>query len=148
MLQPFSLIPRYRLDDESTWLIGIDPLRHYWLSVNGDETMPTLVPGLSTDHFAAFRQAILAFRDMRLGDSIQLPTAMHSPLVITCVSQNCFSVQGDVNGFPASHLFDQESLEALLMTAHPDWRCADHHADLGRKLLSLSWQQPTATKAA
>ena len=144
----FPLVPRYRLDDEQAWLIGIDPLRRYWFSANGDETMPVTLPGFSTDEFAAFREFILAFRSMGAGDSIQLPTAIHTVLVVKCVSKNCFIVEGDVNGFPASHVFDQETLESLLMTAHPDWRCAPHHEDLGRQSLSLSWEKPTVVKAA
>jgi len=46
------------------------------------------------------------------------------------------------------HLFDYESLESLLMTAHPDWRCAPEHLALGRSLLSVAFEQPAAAKVA
>lgn len=148
MSEHFPLVPRYRLDDEQAWLVGIDPLRRYWLLVNGDESTPVILPGLNTEDFDAFRAAILTFREMTAGDTLRLPTAMGTELVVKCVSKNCFVIDTDVNGHPATHLFDQESLESLLMTAHPDWRCAPHHKDLGRQMLSLSWEQPAAMKAA
>ena len=148
MSDRFPLVPRYRLDNEQTWLIGIDPLRRYWLFVNGDEAKPVILPGLSTDDFDQFRQAILAFRGLAAGDTLELPTATATKLTIRCASKNCFAIDFEVNGNPATHLFDQESLESLLMTAHPDWQCAPHHRDLGREMLSLSWNQPSASKAA
>ncbi|NER82183.1 MAG: hypothetical protein F6K42_22005 [Leptolyngbya sp. SIO1D8] len=144
----FPLVSRYRLDDEDTWLVGIDPLRRYWLSVNGDKTLPLVVPGLNASCREDFREAILAFREMRPSDSIQLPTAVGMPLTVKCISRNCFLIEANVNGCPASHLFDQESLESLLMTAHPDWRCAPHHKELGRQMLILSWEKPAAVEVA
>jgi hypothetical protein len=148
MSERFPLVPRYRLDDEQAWLIGIDPLRRYWLLVNGAEQMPIIVPGLNTEDFEQFREAILAFRGMDAGMCLELSTTSGMPLVVTCISKNCYSFESEVDGYPATHLFDQESLESLLMTAHPDWRCAPHHEELGRQLLSLSWYQPAAAKAA
>lgn len=144
----FPLSPRYRLDDEDTWLIGIDPIRRYWLAVNGDETLQTVIPGLDSEDLAAFRNAVLSFRDMGAGDSIQFPTKVGLPLTVNCVAKNCFLLEGDVNGHPACHLLDCESLESLLMTAHPDWVCAPQHKALGSKLLSLSWDQPAVSKVA
>ena len=148
MSDRFPLVPRYRLDDEQAWLVGIDPLRRYWLLVNGDEATPVILPGLSASDFDIFRDAILTFRGMAAGDTLKLPTALGSELIVTCVSRNCFVIDTDVNGHPATHLFDQESLESLLMTAHPDWRCAPHHRELGRQTLSLSWDKPAAAKVA
>jgi hypothetical protein len=148
MSDRFPLVPRYRLDDEQTWLVGIDPLRRYWLLVNGDEAKPIILPGLSINDFDQFRQAILAFRGLVAGDTLDLPTATGDVLTIRCASKNCFAIDFDVDGYLATHLFDQESLESLLMTAHPDWRCAPHHRDLGREMLSLSWHQPAAEKTA
>lgn len=148
MSDRFPLLPRYRLDDEKAWLVGIDPLRRYWLLVNGDEATPIVLPGLSTHNFDVFREAILGFRSMSAGDQLKLPTAVGTQLVVKCVSKNCFVIDGEVNGNPATHVFDQESLESLLMTAHPDWQCAPHHRELGRRMLSLSWEKPAAVKVA
>ena len=146
MSDRFPLVPRYRLDDEQVWLVGIDPLRRYWLLVNGDEAKPIILPGLSTSDFDQFRKAILSFRDMAAGDALAMPTSTGTTLTVRCASKNCFAIDCDVDGYPATHLFDQESLESLLMTAHPDWQCAPHHRELGRKTLSLSWNQPTVSK--
>ncbi|MEM9008357.1 MAG: hypothetical protein AAGE59_33215 [Cyanobacteria bacterium P01_F01_bin.86] len=148
MSDSFPLAPRYRLDDEDAWLVGIDPLRRYWFAANGDETIQVVVPGLSTHSFEGFREAILAFRAMRSGSSIELPTALGTTLEVKCVSRNCFLLEAEVNGFTASHLFDQEALESLLMTAHPDWCCAPHHEDLGRRMLSLSWNKSANAEVA
>ena len=148
MSDSFPLSPRYRLDDGDSWLVGIDPLRRYWLAANGNEATPVVIPGLSANSFEAFRDSVLAFRSLRSGDTVQLPTAIGVSLTIRCVSRNCFLVDGDVNGFAASHLFDQESLESLLMTAHPAWQCAPHHEELGRQMLSLSWDKPAAVGVA
>ncbi|MEL6382820.1 MAG: hypothetical protein AAFQ89_10175 [Cyanobacteria bacterium J06626_18] len=148
MSDAFPLAPRYRLDDNDNWLVGVDPLRRYWLAVNGDRTLPVIIPGLNASSFDAFREAVLAFRDMRPGEAMEFPTAIGLPFTLQCVSKNCFLVSGDVNGFPASHLLDQEALESLLMTAHPDWRCAPHHEELGRQMLSLAWDKPAAAKVA
>lgn len=148
MSEHFPLVPRYRLDDEQEWLVGIDPLRRYWISVNSSELITVVVPGLNAAQFEAFRKSILNFRAMSAGQSIELPTITESPLVITCISKNCYALKGEINGAGVSHLFDHESLEALLMTAHPDWQCAPHHEELGRQMLSLCWQQPAANKVA
>ncbi|MEO1093944.1 MAG: hypothetical protein AAFX01_03470 [Cyanobacteria bacterium J06638_28] len=148
MSNPFPLAPRYRLDDEDTWLIGIDPIRRYWLAINGDETLQAVISGLDSEDFAAFREAVFSFREMHSGDSVQLPTRAGSPLIVKCVAKNCFLLEGEVNGYAACHLFDHESLESLLMTAHPDWVCAPQHKALGSKLLSLAWSQPTVSQVA
>jgi hypothetical protein len=148
MVEYFPLAPRYRLDDEQYWLVGIDPMRRYWLLVNSEAALTVTIPGLSVEAFSEFRDAILAFRNLNIGESITLPTAIACKLVITCVSKNCYAIASDVNGYPVSHLFDHESLESLLMTAHPDWKCAPHHKELGRQLLSVAWNKTTATQVA
>lgn len=148
MSERFTLVPRYRLDDDNSWLVGIDPLRRYWLSVNGDEAMTIKLDGLSVDEFDRFRDSIRSFRAMQAGDTVTLPTALGQALTITAISRHCFLIEGEVNGAPTCHLFDRESIESLLMTAHPDWICAPHHRDLGRQVLSLSWEQPAAAKVA
>jgi hypothetical protein len=48
MFSELSLAPRYRLDDDSPWLKGIDPLRRYWICVNGDPRSMRVLSGLST----------------------------------------------------------------------------------------------------
>ena len=148
MVEYFPLAPRYRLDDEQPWLVGIDPMRRYWLSVNSDATLTVTIPGLSVGEFSAFREAILGVRKLSAGEAMTLPTAFAHELVITCISKNCYAIAGDVKGYPVSHLFDHESLESLLMTAHPDWQCAPHHKDLGRQLLSVAWNKTATTQVA
>lgn len=59
MNQLFPLAPRYRLDDESPWLKGIDPSRHYWININGEERLTVALPGLIVSSAQEFKQAIL-----------------------------------------------------------------------------------------
>lgn len=143
-----SLAPRYRLDDEHPWLIGIDPLRRYWIAVNGDETHTAVLPGLQADTLAELKAAVMGIRDLAAGDRLELPTAMGNSLEVRCVAENCFAIADSSNGVPVEHCFDQESLESLLMTAHPDWRCAPQHLELGRRQLNGAWTAPAVAKAA
>ena len=144
----FSLAPRYRLDDEQPWLVGIDPLRRYWISVNGEDNLTLVIPGFQAESLAALREAIHTLRGMEAGDYAEFPTALDTPLTIHCIADNCFAVAGQVNASWVCHLFDQETLESLIMTAHPDWKCAPHHVDLGRQILVGAWQQAAIAKAA
>ncbi|NJL46683.1 MAG: hypothetical protein HC929_03245 [Leptolyngbyaceae cyanobacterium SM2_5_2] len=144
----FPLLPRYRLDDESPWLQGIDPLRRYWLAVNGDEATVRMLPGLSTQDFESFKQAIFGFRALEVGQELTLPADFGQQLTIACVAENCYAVTDDSTPAPLLHLFDREALESLLMTAHPDWQCAPQHLTLGRSLLAAAWGQSVAVKAA
>jgi len=137
------LAPRYRLDDESVWLEGIDPARHYWLWVNGDRSLSVALPGLSPTALEEFGQALRRFRSLHAGERAQIRGAM-GVLTIHCISGNCYAIAAEVQGAPVWHLFDQEALESLLMTAHPDWQCSEADLALGRRLLARSWQQPTA----
>jgi hypothetical protein len=148
MLSGFSLTPRYRLDDESPWLKGIDPLRRYWIYANGNSDDVRILPGLQMVEFEEFRQAVRGFRAMTPGEELSLPASMGSTLVICCVAENCYAIPDESTGAQVWHLFDKESLESLLMTAHPDWRCTPEHLSLGRSFLSHAWQQPAAVKAA
>lgn len=138
------LSPRYRLDDEHPWLVGIDPIRRYWIQINGEASMTIALAGLQTESFEDFRNAILDFRAMEPGTSLSLLTALDNTLDIHCIADNCFAVEGTCHGAAVVHLFDRESIESLLMTAHPDWRCAPEHLHLGRNLLTMSWQEPVA----
>jgi hypothetical protein len=142
----FCLSPRYRLDDESRWLEGIDPSRHYWMAVNGEQNLTVALPGLIVGSLAEFKQFIRQFRSLQPGETMTLER-IASSCTIYCVSNNCYAIESEVNNAPVWHLFDQESLDSLLMTAHPDWQCAASDIELGRKLLMRSLQQATATKS-
>ncbi|MEY3297736.1 MAG: hypothetical protein RLZZ597_996 [Cyanobacteriota bacterium] len=147
MFSQLSLAPRYRLDDESAWLQGIDPLRRYWVMVNGEETLVRRLPGLSTQDFDSFKQAIRGFRALDIGQELTLPAELGEQLTIFCVAENTYAI-ADHSLAPVWHLFDRESLESLLMTAHPDWQCAPQHLRLGQAVLTAAWGQPIAAKAA
>lgn len=142
MLPLFPLAPRYRLDDELPWLEGIDPLRHYWIRLNGSEEV-IAIPGLVVDTFEDFKQKIRAFRALQPGDCLSL-SQFSASYLIRCISQNCYAIEASVHGAAVWHLFDQETLESLLMTGHPDWQCATKDLELGRRLLIRSWSQSTA----
>ncbi len=143
MLQYLPLSPRYRLDDEGPWLEGIDPNRHYWICVNGDTRFTVAIPGLVMTSIEQFREAILSFRALQPGDRLVLAREMEA-CIIHCISQNCYAIESSVQGSPIWHLFDQETLDSLLMTGHPDWQCSPKDLDLGRRLLMRSWQQSVA----
>jgi len=139
----FPLAPRYRLDDELPWLEGIDPSRHYWLMVNGDASLTVAIPGLAVFSQDEFKQAVLGFRALKPGESMAIQRAA-SGCKIVCISQNCYAIEADVSGAPVWHLFDQETLESLLRTSHPDWKCAPKDVDLGRQSLLRSWERSVA----
>lgn len=135
----FPLAPRYRLDDESPWLKGIDPTRNYWIHVNGEKTLTAVIPGLTVSSVDEFKQNILKFRALEPGAHIIIERAAQS-CYICCISQNCYAVEGCFNGALVWHIFDKETLESLLMTSHPDWKCAPQDIELGRKMLARSLQ--------
>lgn len=141
----FSTTPRYCLIDAEPWLVGIDPLRRYWLKVNGLDSLKVNVPGLQCDDIEILRDIFQAFRSLAPGRSIELPTALPSEkLTIHCVSTNLYAIPGEVKGAEIWHLFDEESIEAFLRTAHPDWKCAPQDLALGQALLAMSWQKDAA----
>ncbi len=148
MFSKLSLAPRYRLDDESPWLKGIDPMRRYWITVNGEQGFVRVLPGLKAPDFETFCQSIRSFRKLTIGAVLTLPTEMGRGMTIHCVAENCYAIAEATGPNPVWHLFDYESLESLLMTAHPDWRCAPEHLELGRSLLSGAFKQPAAAKVA
>ena len=139
----FPLAPRYRLDDECVWLKGIDPARHYWIYVNGDRENVAIVPGLTVESMDGFKQTILEFRDLQAGDAMEIQRAAQH-FTIHCISANCYAIETDVSGAIVWHLFDRETIESLLMTAHPDWQCAPKDLELGRELLLQAWKQAIA----
>jgi hypothetical protein len=128
-------------------LKGIDPLRRYWVMVNGEENLVRRLPGLNTPDFERFKQAIRSFRALDVGQELTLPAEMGEDLTITCVAENTYAI-ADHFSAPVWHLFDRESLESLLMTAHPDWQCAPQHLRLGQSVLTAAWGQPAIAKAA
>ena len=148
MFSELSLAPRYRLDDDSPWLKGIDPLRRYWICVNGDQCSLRVLPGLATQSVEAFKQAIRSFRDLTIGQELTLPAGMSDRIIIHCVAENCYAIADNSTGAEVWHLFDAEALESLLFTAHPDWQCAPEHLNLGRSLLTAAWGQAAVSKAA
>ena len=83
MFSEMSLAPRYRLDDQSPWLKGIDPMRRYWIYVNGEQGFARALPGLKTDDFEAFRQAIFGFRNLTIGAVLTLPTELGDGITIS-----------------------------------------------------------------
>ncbi|AUT04182.1 hypothetical protein CLI64_02430 [Nostoc sp. CENA543] len=133
----FCLSPRYRLDDESPWLEGIDPSRHYWLAVNGNQNLTVALPGLVAASVGDLKQIMSQFRTLQPGEQMTFTRAAAS-CTIHCVGMNCYALSAEINGSPVWHLFDQETLDSLLMTAHPDWQCAPSDVELGRKLLMRS----------
>lgn len=139
----FPLVPRYRLDDDSVWLEGIDPSRHYWIWVNGDTTQSTALPGLAGPSLDNFKTVMRQFRALQPGESMVLQRATE-PCTLHCISPNCYAVEALMSSAPVWHLFDQEALDSLLMTGHPDWQCAPRDVELGRQLLLRSWQQTAA----
>jgi hypothetical protein len=115
--------------------------------VNGEETLVRRLPGLNTPDFERFKQAIRSFRALDVGQELTLPAEMGEDLTITCVAENTYAI-ADHFSAPVWHLFDRESLESLLMTAHPDWQCAPQHLRLGQSVLTAAWGQPAIAKAA
>lgn len=140
-MNSLALSPRYRLDDDQVWLEGIDPSRHYWIQVNSDSDCLTAIPGLCVDSIEEFKSTIRQFRALQCGDRMTLIRSAEI-VEIHCISENCFAIEGAVAGALVWHLFDRETLESLLMTAHPDWQCSPKDLDLGRRMLMRCWKQP------
>lgn len=137
------LAPRYRLDDDSAWLIGIDPSRHYWIQVNGADTLTATIPGLTVSNLTEFKTIIKQWRSLQPEETMVLDRSS-GQCKISCISPNCYAIEDQIDGALVWHLFDQETLESLLMTSHPDWKCSEKDLELGRQqlerqlLLSLS----------
>jgi hypothetical protein len=141
----FCLSPRYRLDDELSWLEGIDPSRHYWIRVNGDKNLTVALPGLLVSSKNELKPIMERFRSLQPQEQMKL-SRIADFCTIYCISHNCYAVEAKINGAPVWHLFDRETLDSLLMTAHPDWQCAPKDIDLGRRLLLRSLEKVAANK--
>ncbi len=135
-----SLAPRYRLDDDSSWLLAIDPVRRYWIAINGDKRLSTEIAGLLTSDQQKFREVILQFRALTPGLTLSLPT-YREETSIYCVAANCYAIVGEASGAEVWHIFDRESLESLLMTADADWIPNTKDLERSRQLLSKSWEK-------
>jgi hypothetical protein len=136
---PFSLTPRYRLED-SDWLQGIDPVKHYWIAINGDSNYTAAIAGLEITSSEGLRQLLWQLRRMRSGEQIQVNYRLRS-LSVYCVNPTCFALQASFRGAPVWHLFDPATLENLLKTSHPEWQCTQSDIELGRNLLKSCWEQ-------
>ncbi len=141
MTHPLILSPRYRLDDEITWLEGIDPSRRYWLAVNGDRQSKVVIPGLCVSSSQELKDTILGFRALQPQETMVIKRPF-GKLVIHCISVNCYAIEGRVKSALTWHLFDKEAIESLLLTSHPDWIPSQRDIELGRRLLELAFEQP------
>ena len=146
MQSRLSLSPRYFLDDDSPWLVGIDPVRRYWIRVNGDPSRTIAVPGLSIASLDEFKNAVLSFRSLEIGEILALPTFTTEPLVIQNLADNLYAISHPVEGASTWHLFDRETVESFLLSAHPDWKSSPQDIALARNLVLQSWQQASAEK--
>ena len=144
MSSELPLAPRYTLDDASPWLVGIDPVRRYWLKANGSEDMKIAIPGLSTTSFETLKEAIKSFRTLPVGATLTLPTFTTERLTIHCLASNLYAIPHPINHALTWHLFDRETVEAFLLTAHPDWQCAPQDISLGRDTIVQAWGQSSA----
>ncbi|MEL4894317.1 hypothetical protein [Crocosphaera sp. Alani8] len=142
MRQPLILSPCYRLDDEINWLDGIDPLRRYWLAVNGDNHIKAVIPGLCVTSCQELKETILKLRGLLYQETMVIKRSS-GKLAINRVSDNCYAIQGRVEGALTWHLFDKEAIESLLLTSHPDWVPSKRDIELGRKLLQSAFEQPS-----
>jgi len=140
MYPEFTIIPRYQLDDTIPWLEGVDPLGNYWIAVNGDRARQVSLAGIKADSFEAFKQIMHEFRSLQSGESMFLGNGENAGEII-CINDNCYAYVSEMNNVPVWHLFDQESLDSLLMTAHPDWQCSHKDLQLGRSQLEAAWEQ-------
>ncbi|MDR7898776.1 hypothetical protein RHJ63_10695 [Thermosynechococcus sp. JY1334] len=143
MMHGLSLAPRYRLDDVDPWLLGIDPSRHYWLQVNGDPQQRVAIPGVCVQSISELREIMDAVRSLLPGQQLQIQRAA-TCLEIHCVAENLLAIAHHVDGAPVWHLFDRETLESLVISAHPHWQCRPEDVELGRQQLWQSFQLPVA----
>lgn len=140
MAQFSSLAPRYRFNDRSIWLVGIDPARNYWLNLNGDRHRPTLLPGFTTTSAIIWQQVFKQFRSLQPTEKMIIARTA-GVFTIHCLSRDCYAIASEVNHAPVWHLFDRDSLESLLASAHPDWTCTPQDVDLGRQMIERAFTQ-------
>ncbi len=66
-----------------------------------------------------------------------MPTYRESTQIY-CVATNCYAIVDEVSGAEVWHIFDRETIESLLMTAHSDWIANPKDIERSRQLLSMS----------
>ncbi len=141
MTQTLILSPRYCLDDEMNWLEGIDPLRRYWLAVNGNQQLTVVIAGLCVSSSQELKEVILGFRALQPQQTMILKGCF-GKLTIHYLSPNCYAIEGRVKSALTWHLFDKETVESLLLTSHPQWVPSQRDIQLGRRLLESAFEQP------
>lgn len=145
-MQPaLSLTPRYTLDDKASWLLGIDPVRRYWIYVNGQQSTPVTIAGLLIPSPETLQEAIQSFHSLAVGATLTLPTFTRERLAIHHPVENLYAIPGPVEGGNTWHIFDRETIEAFLLSAHPHWKCAPEDLALGRALIEQAWEQSGIT---
>ncbi|MGB0563908.1 MAG: hypothetical protein ACPGVO_19225 [Spirulinaceae cyanobacterium] len=131
----FIVAPRYRLDDESPWLRGIDPSRRYWLWLNGEAELAVTLPGFLASDLKTWQQTVRSFRALQPDEQMTVERLGEPAFTLHCISANCYAIATTHQGAAVWHLFDQETLQSLLNTSHPDWQCAPQDIELGRDAL-------------
>ncbi|MGK7931483.1 MAG: hypothetical protein AB4041_08615 [Microcystaceae cyanobacterium] len=144
MSQSFILAPRYRLDDESPWLEGVDPCQYYWIWVNGDPQLQVVISGLRASSVQELKTVIKQVQSLQAGEIMRIQRTKED-FILHCVGDNCYAIEGHIQGALIWHLFDKEALESLLMTSHPDWLPSPKGIELGRNRLKQSFAQPAFT---
>jgi len=140
MKKLFPLSPRYRLDDDSHWLDGVDSARYYWIAVNSDRTYQAAIPGLTVSSLNELKEAIRNFRGLQPGEQMAIARSPETS-IIYCVSENFYALEAEVKGAKVWHLFDYETLDSLLMTGHPRWQCRPKDTNLGSQPIVPGWQR-------
>lgn len=51
-------LSRYHIDSQFSWLEEIDSSRYYWISVNGNEHLQLVIPGLFMSSISALKEVI------------------------------------------------------------------------------------------
>ncbi|MFP3786816.1 hypothetical protein, partial [Burkholderia sp. SIMBA_024] len=81
------------------WLEGIDPLRNYWIAVNGDQSQIVTLLGLTAASFEEFKQVMRRFRSLKSGETLLLGNSEQSGKIM-CISSNCYADEADLDGAP------------------------------------------------
>jgi hypothetical protein len=92
-------------------LEGVDPSRHYWIFVNGDRNLSVTIPGLIASSIEELRETILHFRSLKSKETMAI-ARIAGALTIHCISNNCYAIEGEVEGALTWHLLERESLES------------------------------------
>lgn len=140
MQSALALAPRYTWEHEFNWLLGVDPVRRYWIKIDRTDSVAVAIPGLSVQSLNVLQETIRSFHSLPVGSTITLPTFTTERLTIHHLMENLYAIPHAINGAATWHLFDCKAIESLLLTAHPDWRCTPQDIALGRDVIALGWQ--------